>query len=37
MTIGTVLGFLALFSFVSMLVSGDNELPQGDPRDRLPT
>jgi hypothetical protein len=37
MIIGTVLALLALFSFVSILMSGDDELPQGDPRDRLPT
>jgi len=36
MIIATVLGLLALFSFVSIVLSGDDELPQGDPRDRLP-
>jgi hypothetical protein len=37
MIIATVLGLLALFSFVSILLSGDDELPEVDPRDRLPT
>jgi hypothetical protein len=37
MIIATVLGLLALFSFVSILLSGDSELPEVDPRDRLPT
>jgi hypothetical protein len=36
MIIATVLGLLALFSFVSILLSGDDELPEADPRDRLP-
>jgi hypothetical protein len=37
MIIATVLGLLALFSFVSILLSGDDELPEVDPRDQLPT
>jgi hypothetical protein len=37
MIIATVLGLLALFSFVSILLSGDDELPEADPRDKLPT
>lgn len=37
MIIATVIGLLALFSFVSILLSGDDELPEAsDPRDRLP-
>jgi hypothetical protein len=36
MIIATVIGLLALFSFVSILLSGDDELPEDDPRDRLP-
>ena len=32
----TVLGLLALFSFISILVSGDASEPQVDPRDNLP-
>jgi len=34
MIIATVLGLL---SFVSILLSGDDELPEADPRDQLPT
>ena len=34
MVIATVLGLLALFSFVSILLSGDDELPEADPRDQ---
>ncbi len=37
MIIATVLGLLALFSFVSVLLSGDDKSPEVDPRDRLPT
>ena len=37
MVLATVLGLLALFSFVSILLSGDDELPEADPRDQLPT
>ena len=37
MIIATVLGLLALFSIVSIMLSGDDELPEVDPRDRLPT
>jgi hypothetical protein len=37
MIVATVLGLLALFSFVSIVLSGDDELPAVDPRDRLPT
>lgn len=36
MIIATVIGLLALFSFVSILLSGDDELPEADPRDKLP-
>jgi len=36
MVIASVLGLLALFSFVSILLSGGDELPEVDPRDRLP-
>ena len=36
MIIATVLGLLALFSFVSILLSGDDELTEADPRDQLP-
>jgi hypothetical protein len=36
MIIATVLGLLALFSFVSILLCGDDELPEADPRDQLP-
>ena len=32
----TVLGLLALFSFISILVSGDASEPQVDPRDNFP-
>jgi hypothetical protein len=35
MVIATVLGLLALFSFVSILLSGD-EPAEADPRDKLP-
>ncbi len=37
MIIASVLGLLALFSFVSILLSDEDELPEVDPRDRLPT
>lgn len=37
MVIATVLGLLALFCFVSILLSGADELLDPDPRDRLPT
>jgi hypothetical protein len=37
MIIATVLGLLALCSFVSILLSGDDELPEVDPRNQLPT
>jgi hypothetical protein len=37
MVIASVLGLLALFSFVSILLSGDDELPEADPRDQVPT
>jgi hypothetical protein len=37
MIIATVLGLLALFSFVTILLSGDDEQPEADPRDQLPT
>jgi hypothetical protein len=36
MVIATVLGLLALFSFLSILLSGDDELPEVSPRDQLP-
>jgi predicted metal-dependent hydrolase len=36
MIIATALGLLALFSFVSILLSGDDELSEADPRDQLP-
>ena len=36
MIIATVLALLALFSFVSTLLSGDEDLPEADPRDQLP-
>ena len=36
MIIATVLGLLVLFSFVSILLSGADELPEEDPRARLP-
>jgi hypothetical protein len=36
MIIATVLGLLALFTVVSILLSNDDELPEADPRDRLP-
>lgn len=37
MIIATVIGLLALLSFVSILLSGDDELPEANnPRDRLP-
>jgi hypothetical protein len=32
----TVLGLLALFSFISILVSSDASEPQVDPRDNFP-
>jgi hypothetical protein len=37
MIVATVLGLLALFSIVSLVLSGDDELPEVDPRDQLPT
>ena len=37
MIIATILGLLALFSFVSLLLSGDDDLHEADPRDQLPT
>lgn len=37
MIIATVFGLLALFSFISILLSSDDELPEADPRDQLPT
>ncbi|MDA8236379.1 MAG: hypothetical protein M0T75_00620 [Chloroflexi bacterium] len=37
MVLATVIGLLALFSFISILLSGDDELPEADPRDKLPT
>ncbi len=37
MIFATVLGLLALFCFVSILLSGDDSEPQADPRDALPT
>ena len=37
MIIATVLGLLALFSFVSILLSGGDEPSVADPRDKLPT
>jgi len=36
MVIATVLGLLALFSIVSLLLSGEDELTEVDPRDKLP-
>jgi hypothetical protein len=36
MIIATVLGLLALFSFISILLSGDDELAEADPRELLP-
>jgi hypothetical protein len=36
MILATVLGLLALFSFISILLSGDHTEPQVDPRERLP-
>ena len=36
MIIATVLGLLALFAFLSLLLSGEDELLEADPRDRLP-
>ncbi len=36
MFVATVLGLLALFSFISILVSGDAPEPQVDPHDNLP-
>ncbi len=36
MIVATVLGLLALFSFISILLSGDDQLPEADPRDTLP-
>lgn len=37
MFIATVLGLLVLLSFISILLSGDDELPEADPRDHLPS
>lgn len=36
MILATVLGLLALFSFISILLSDDDSEPQADPRDSLP-
>ena len=36
MILAAVLGLLALFSFISILLSGDDSEPQVDPRDSLP-
>lgn len=36
MVLATVLGLLALFSFLSVLLSGDDSEPQVGPRDNLP-
>ena len=36
MIFATVLGLLALFSFISILLSDDDSEPQADPRERLP-
>ncbi len=36
MIVATVLGLLALFSVVSIVLSGDNEHSEVDPRDQLP-
>ena len=36
MIFATVLGLLALFSFISILLSGDDSELQVDPRDSLP-
>ncbi len=36
MILATVLGLLALISFVSILLSADDEPPEADPRDHLP-
>jgi hypothetical protein len=37
MILATVLGLLALFSFISILLSGDDEHRPADPRDSLPS
>jgi len=37
MMLATVLGLLALFSVLSILLSGHDSEPQVDPRDKLPT
>jgi hypothetical protein len=36
MVFASVLGLLALFCFLSILLSGDDSEPQVDPRDNLP-
>lgn len=36
MILATVLGLLALFSFISILLSDGDSEPQVDPRDSLP-
>ena len=36
MIIVTTLGLLALFSFISILLSGEEKRSEVDPRDRLP-
>jgi hypothetical protein len=36
MILACVLGLLALFSFISILLGGDESEPQVDPRDSLP-
>jgi hypothetical protein len=36
MVLASVLGLLALFCFLSILLSGDESEPQVDPRDSLP-
>ena len=36
MVLATVLGLLTLFSFISILLSGDDSELQVDPRDSLP-
>lgn len=37
MILATVLGLLALFSFISILLSGEDEHLPADPRNSLPT
>ncbi len=36
MLIATVIGLLALFSFISLLLTGDDSDTRTDPRDQLP-